>query len=326
MTLPSCENDAKTMRDLAEAAGYDALILVNEEATTNKFLAFLHSSASSLFAGDCLLITFSGHGSQLPNTSGDNEADLMDETLCFYDRMLVDDELYALLSDLRDGVRVHVVFDSCHSGTALKQILVSPDENPEQQRTQYIKDVEAAMDKTLPFTGLARSDSDELNEELIPIKASSLGEALDGERPEFVDPPRSDADENKEIVTLFGDLYASGTFGKVKFLEGEQVYEGNRVLYDVVKDIVASKEDVELACTVTSLSACADSQTTPAGNPLSLFTFNLSQTWSDGGFRGSYFQFLSALKNYARQDVTPQLNAYGSGGSEARLYERPFMF
>lgn len=41
MTLQSCENDAKAMFTMAEALGYDALMLVNEQATTGNFTSFM---------------------------------------------------------------------------------------------------------------------------------------------------------------------------------------------------------------------------------------------------------------------------------------------
>lgn len=330
MTLPSCENDAKAMRDLAEAVGYDPLLFINEEATTANFSAFMRSAALNLFAGDCLLVTFSGHGSQLPNSSDDEEPDLLDETLCFYDRMLVDDEFHALLGDLREGVRVHVVFDSCHSGTALKAIMITPDEAAEQQRARYQQDVETALSKTLPYLGSTTGEgagegAGAEQPSAVPIAAGSLEKALDGEKPELVEPPKADAEKDKEIATLFGDLYHDMSFGKGKFLEGSQVYDRNKVVYDTIQDLVGSKGESPLSCTVTSLSACDDPQTTPAGNPLSLFTYNITQAWGTG-YPGSYSQFHRALRDRARPDATPQLNAYGSGGAQARLRERPFVF
>ncbi|MFD2091138.1 peptidoglycan-binding protein [Blastococcus deserti] len=328
MTLPSCENDAKAMRDLAESIGYDTLLFVNEQATTANFCAFLRSAAVNLFAGDSMFATFSGHGGRLPNASDDEEPDLLDETLCFYDRMLLDDELYAMLGDLREGVRVHVVFDSCHSGTALKNIMITPDEAAEEQRRRYVEGVATALSKTLPFTG-AGPDAGEGGEDggpsPIPIVPAFLEKALDGEKPELVDPPKGDAAKDEVIAALFGDLYHDTSFGKGKFLEGTQVYDRNKAVYDTVLDLVGSKAQGQLPCTVTSLSACDDPQTTPAGNPLSLFTFNLTQAWS-GGYPGSYSQFLRALRERSRPDATPQLNAYGSGGALARLHERPFVF
>lgn len=43
-----------------------------------------------------------------------------------YDRELVDDELYAIWSLFRPGVRILVLSDSCHSGTVTKAMFLSP--------------------------------------------------------------------------------------------------------------------------------------------------------------------------------------------------------
>ena len=47
----------------------------------------------------------------------------MDETWVLYDRELIDDELYALWGTFQTGVRIFVLSDSCHSGTATKAAL-----------------------------------------------------------------------------------------------------------------------------------------------------------------------------------------------------------
>ena len=69
------------------------------------------------------LLTYSGHGSQVPDKNGDETEDGYDETWVLYDRQLVDDELYALWSKFAAGVRIVVLSDSCHSGTAIRETL-----------------------------------------------------------------------------------------------------------------------------------------------------------------------------------------------------------
>ena len=50
-------------------------------------------------AGDTFLVTYSGHGGQVPDVNSD-EADAQDETWVLYDRELLDDELYQLWAAL----------------------------------------------------------------------------------------------------------------------------------------------------------------------------------------------------------------------------------
>jgi metacaspase-1 len=57
----------------------------------------------------------------------DNEEDDgRDETLCLWDRQLLDDELYLEFSKFAAGVRIVMLSDSCHSGTVTKNGPPSP--------------------------------------------------------------------------------------------------------------------------------------------------------------------------------------------------------
>lgn len=117
--LTACEYDAEDLRDIARNVGYEANILITEEATRDAVKSAVQSAADTLTTGDIFLLTYSGHGGQVPDTSGD-ERDLADETWCLYDGQLIDDELLYLWSQFRGGVRVLVLSDSCHSGTVTR--------------------------------------------------------------------------------------------------------------------------------------------------------------------------------------------------------------
>lgn len=118
--LRSPVNDAGAMAGIARAEGFeDVTVLTGEQATKQQFLDHLDASIPKLNAGDTFLLTFSGHGGQIDDDSRD-EADGMDETWCFYDGHLVDDEIGKRWSRFRSGVKVVVISASCHSGTALR--------------------------------------------------------------------------------------------------------------------------------------------------------------------------------------------------------------
>lgn len=118
--LAACEFDAEYMAEVAVKAGFEAAILRSPEASSDALLKGVESAADRLGPGDIFLLSYSGHGGQLPNENGDDEPDLMDETLCLYDRQVIDDELWGVWARFRPGVRILAVFDSCHSGTAVK--------------------------------------------------------------------------------------------------------------------------------------------------------------------------------------------------------------
>jgi hypothetical protein len=83
-------------------------------------IAAVNKAALDLQAGDIFLLTYSGHGGQVPDRNAEEE-DELDETWCLYDRQIVDDELYALWAQFKAGVRIFMLSDSCHSGTVAKE-------------------------------------------------------------------------------------------------------------------------------------------------------------------------------------------------------------
>jgi hypothetical protein len=129
--LQACEADALDMRDIANARGFSPTVLLTEEATAQTVTDALSNAAAELDAGDMLLLTYSGHGGQVPDLhGGDEEADAKDETWVLYDRMLIDDELYALWGAFKRGVRILVLSDSCHSGSVVREALDALAANP----------------------------------------------------------------------------------------------------------------------------------------------------------------------------------------------------
>ncbi len=60
-------------------------------------LAAIRAAAKQLKSGDLLFLTYSGHGGQVPDVTGE-EDDKLDETWCFFDAQLIDDELFLELS------------------------------------------------------------------------------------------------------------------------------------------------------------------------------------------------------------------------------------
>lgn len=118
--LAACEFDAKDMAAIAQKQGIaDRTVLLTKQATSAAVTQAIQNAAKKLAKGDFFLLTYSGHGGQVPDTNRD-EADRMDETWVLYDRQLVDDELHQLYSKFKKGVRIFVLSDSCHSGTVVR--------------------------------------------------------------------------------------------------------------------------------------------------------------------------------------------------------------
>jgi hypothetical protein len=117
--LAGCINDAQALRAIAESRGFTPTVLLDGQATALGVTRAIARAAQELAAGDTLLLTYSGHGGQVPDVNGD-EPDGRDETWVLYDRMLVDDELYQLWSQFQADVRILMLSDSCHSGTVAR--------------------------------------------------------------------------------------------------------------------------------------------------------------------------------------------------------------
>lgn len=127
--LAACEYDAKDMLAIAKSRGFArSRLLLTADGTAANVIAGITEAAQACKPGDLFLLTYSGHGGQVPDTNHDEKRlptglrDKYDETWVLYDRQLVDDELYVLWGKFRKGVRILVLSDSCHSGTVIKVI------------------------------------------------------------------------------------------------------------------------------------------------------------------------------------------------------------
>jgi len=119
--LQGCINDAIMMKKIINPDGFSQMLL-NENATFNNVVKAFTTLAKIAKPDDKVFITFSCHGTQIPDINKD-EKDKLDEALCLYDGLLVDDQLGKLIKLLK--CNVYVVSDSCHSGTISKAALFS---------------------------------------------------------------------------------------------------------------------------------------------------------------------------------------------------------
>jgi hypothetical protein len=123
--LVACEFDANDMAALAKSSGLKPKVQLTRKATRGNALAGIRAAAKQLKSGDLFLLTYSGHGGQVPDVTGE-ESDKQDETWCLFDGELIDDELYFELTKFVAGVRVLVLSDSCHSGTVTRAMPRDP--------------------------------------------------------------------------------------------------------------------------------------------------------------------------------------------------------
>lgn len=116
--LNAAVNDALFWESFARKLGYRTKKLHDQEAKVDTVKEILQDYARRMKAGDILLLTYAGHGGQLENDKQaglDKEA--YDQTWCLFDRQMLDDEIHECFVPFREGTRIVVVSDSCHSGT-----------------------------------------------------------------------------------------------------------------------------------------------------------------------------------------------------------------
>lgn len=129
--LKACEFDARDLKAIADGKGFRSSLLLTEQATAEAVIAGILDAAKRLSSGDLFLLTYSGHGGQVPDTNGDETDDeRQDETWVLWDRQLIDDELWNLWRRFKPGVRIFVLSDSCHSGTVTRQMPAFPATGP----------------------------------------------------------------------------------------------------------------------------------------------------------------------------------------------------
>ena len=131
--LHGCVNDITNLYDvLVKYFGFapaDITMLSDRRAKKKAILDGLASLVGKGAAGDTLVFHYSGHGSQVRDTEGDELADGKDEIICPWDfdwdgTYIKDDDLARIFTDLKKGVRLEVLLDSCHSGTGTREIVL----------------------------------------------------------------------------------------------------------------------------------------------------------------------------------------------------------
>ncbi len=121
--LTACEFDAHDMKAIAIARGLTPTVMLTKQVTAKAVIGAITAAAKALKSGDLFLLTYSGHGGQVPDTNGDEtDPGRQDETWVLFDRQLIDDELWGLWKKFKAGVRIFVLSDSCHSGTVSRDI------------------------------------------------------------------------------------------------------------------------------------------------------------------------------------------------------------
>ncbi|MGC1242327.1 MAG: caspase family protein [Chryseosolibacter sp.] len=273
--LSGCINDANSMHAIAVSQGFQAEKLIDSQATASQVVSKISQIAGQLQAGDICLLTYSGHGGQLPDQTGQEE-DGMDETWVLWDRELLDNELHCLWSRFPSGVRIFVSSDSCHSGTVVKMYFKQ--QQQQQQRTKQ-------RGKVINIQDLKRVSDERLTQSRRIIASNGL---------------RSAVQPTKEPKPRFIPIDVSLRSFEKKMDE-----------YRYYGYMAGSKEQNPVSAQLIFISGCQDNQYSYDGDQNGLFTSKLLQVWANGGFSGSHLSFYNQISALMPSYQTPNYMTLG---------------
>jgi len=117
--LKGCVNDAKDWSALLQGFGFSTSTILDSGATKANVKSALQGLIDATNAGDVAVFTYSGHGTQVTDRSGD-ESDPYDEAVSLYDGNVIDDELRVILNGIHPQATLVIVSDSCFSGSVTR--------------------------------------------------------------------------------------------------------------------------------------------------------------------------------------------------------------
>lgn len=121
ISLNGCINDATAMRNALVSRGFTVEFMTDDTTPTPtgiNILAGFRRLLNTARSGDVLVFYYSGHGSYVKDTDGD-ELNGYDETIVALDPVLVTDDVIRdlLVNQVPAGVKLYCIFDSCYSGS-----------------------------------------------------------------------------------------------------------------------------------------------------------------------------------------------------------------
>ncbi|MGK3954360.1 caspase family protein [Microbacterium sp. I2] len=350
--LTGCENDAATMRAIATSDGFSPTTLLTRNATAGNVLAEISAAAQQLVSGDIFLLTYAGHGAQVPNVSDDNELDQQDETWVLFERMLIDDELEQAFSRFAAGVDIVLLSDSCHSGTVYRKMFTRDQLEFAERKGAFYVNLSAAVDggsRSFPqpaapggSRGVETAATTERQRSLFSSSASQFWEKLKagaGWTP-GAGPYVSIFDRFEKVRTREAPLEPRRFPG-----QGSRSGEGDRAAAGPVATrnmpigvnaaVVArhaalyaglqagARGQATVRANGVSISGCQDSQLSQEVGGNGVFTSTLEQVWNSSSFSGNFRQFHQAIVGRMGPTQTPTLGLWGAD-SESLVVKTPF--
>lgn len=141
--LEGAVNDARDLAQALERRGANVVLLLDRDATRSRVMEEFSRISSKASPGDTIVLSYAGHGVQLPEALPGDEADGKDETFILhgfemrgdgFSERIRDNDIADMLSEVPLSVGVLVIADSCHSGTMTRSV----DPRGSLGRTRYV--------------------------------------------------------------------------------------------------------------------------------------------------------------------------------------------
>ena len=303
--LTGCEPDANDMKTIASSQGFDARTLLTAQATRGAVIDRLAAYAAELRSGDLLVVSYSGHGGQIPDMNGD-EDDGLDETWCLYDGELLDDELHEAWAKFVPGVRILVFSDSCHSGTAIRMRGVDFERRDEAK----LRELNADWSERRLLSSLNR-----------PRILSFLRANKDMRRRLKI---AARAPEDRPIA----EEDVKETFAPRALPPGVKLntYWQHKDFYDNIGRAAKREDESAVQAALILISGCQDDQISADLGFNGLFTMMLKQVWKNGDFAGDHRRFHEDIRTRVLEENGGQSpNFFLDGASDqAFIALRPY--
>jgi hypothetical protein len=324
--LSGCVNDANDMTALANSQGFSTTTLLDEQGTSQNITDAIADAARELRSGDIFLLTYAGHGSQVPDATGE-ETEQLDETWVAYDRQIIDDELYALWGRFQPGVRILMISDSCHSGTVARVAALAyqafAQSYQDDREVGYVLDTPVGLPASASRDVAGWADLQDSVRAVIPEVVGQVhGTTVTAVR-------EADVDHYAELVLA---QVRGGTRGTVlqraprtRELPMEIARRDMTARRDAYRNVKESvRESPPPEAHVLLIAGCQDHQLSLDGARNGLFTQRLLETWDKGRFDGQgYPEFHRRVVELMPPQQIP--NLFWATPPDARFeLQRPF--
>jgi hypothetical protein len=215
LNLPGIDLDIERMVDTLKVMGFEEnqiRTLADSSATAANVTAEFESwLTDGVGKDDRVVFYFSGHGSFIPDTNGD-EADNVDEVLVTHDVQTVSENgRYSLTGVVTDdriaemiagtaSENILVIVDSCHSGTMTRDIVLA---------NKSLTD-EPVYEKSFVYKGMPVGDDGAFSRDIVAVRSEEAAAA-----PKYVAISAA-GDNEKAIGTSRGGVFTIGFTDAIK--------------------------------------------------------------------------------------------------------------